>query len=91
MNDNDIDKAMRELAKEVAPIYVFLNWTWWPLERVPTEEEIYKKIARLYKNLKRRPFKDVVSISTGGLTVHRYKDELKEIHYQFSFGIEREI
>jgi hypothetical protein len=77
--DEKVTKAFKhnlsEFAKEIAPYYKVLNWIWSNFDersRVPTEEEIYSTVNRLYfsvmTNALKEPFKQGLR-STGGIEV----------------------
>jgi len=78
--------AADTLATRVAPIYDLLNWEWAGCG-VPTKENIYQELLRLYKTLRKRG-EEITEISTGGLEVRRYKDAIGKWEYCFLFADE---
>jgi len=86
------ERACRDLARRVAPIYERLNWKWNIPKppRVPDEEGIYNKALELLSELESEENKGFESVGSGGIEAYRYK-EPEGLVYGVRFKIEKEV
>jgi len=92
-NQLKIEQTAAELAHKVAPIYQFLQWKWkWHREDfngIPTEDIIKSELIELAGSLNGKPIGS--SMTSGGLRVETYKDEMGCNIMHMEFNIYREI
>lgn len=82
-DDLNLGRYAGELAKEVAPIYEFLEWEW-NCEGVPDEYMIFDALVDRYNQLGEK----VKACSSGGLTAEIVEDDGHKM-VRLSFSIER--